>query len=203
MEDTSARPVKKLSRRWRIARTALGIAIAVLLAEAALRLVWTPPSVLSTQPVERHELYSIGNIPGIRGRTVSMEFDLEFTHSAQGLRQRNVIGPEPPEGMTRRLLFLGDSFTYGHGVADDEAFVSRVAAALPGVEVANLGSSGHNTRCQLAVLDHFGAVFEPDLTVVVFFWNDLEENLERKRPAFSVQGGRLVRADGKDPYHPS
>jgi len=46
------------------------------------------------------------------------------------------------------------------------------------------------------VLDQLGAALRPDLSVVVFFWNDLSDNLTRNAPAFQLdQAGFVQRTD--------
>ncbi|HEX3182611.1 MAG TPA: hypothetical protein VHR44_15390 [Beijerinckiaceae bacterium] len=43
----------------------------------------------------------------------------------------------------KRVLFMGDSFTEALGVAYEESFVGRFAAAFPQLEVLNGGVSGY------------------------------------------------------------
>jgi hypothetical protein len=139
-------------------------------------------------------------LPGRSGEHHTPEYVHSFSHTAQGLRGEAVFAAQPAEGKTQRLLFLGDSFTYGLGASNDACFVGRVAAVLPHVEVANTGCNGYTTREELAVLDHFGAAFRPQLVVLVFFWNDLEDNLQRTAPEFEwTADGKLVHTDGRDP----
>jgi lysophospholipase L1-like esterase len=77
-----------------------------------------------------------------------------------------------------RVLFLGDSFTFGEGVADDEPFPVLVAEMLerrdPGVRyrALNAGVSGYNTRDEVAYLEHRWLDYDPDLVVLTFYLND-------------------------------
>src|SRR5690606_9131758 len=174
----------------------LSIVAAFGLFEILLRVTWTPPSLRSTQAFELHAVYGVAPIPGISGVRHTVEYEHSFTHTPQGYRSGSALGEIAAEKRGPRILFLGDSFTYGMGAADDETFVNLVASALPGIEVVNAGVNGYGQYEELAILDAAGPALAPDLTVVVFFWNDLEDNLDAGRPRFAVDAqGRVVRTD--------
>ncbi|MFQ5634736.1 MAG: SGNH/GDSL hydrolase family protein [Gammaproteobacteria bacterium] len=174
----------------------ISLVATLLVAETAIRFVWVPPSALSTMPTERHAIYGWALRPGITGRQVSIEFDYEFAHTEQGLRGSDLFSASRPAGVRHRILFLGDSFTYGNGSANDETFVERIHAGIAGAEVINTGVNGYGQRQQLAVLDTLGAALKPDLVVLMFFWNDVEDNVTAASPSFAVAGdGRVTRTD--------
>jgi len=169
---------------------------ALVVAELIVRLTWTPPSTLSTQVTKHHPVYRWAPRPGITGRQVSMEFDHGFSHTAQGLRGNDLYSGARPGSIRHRVLFLGDSFTYGNGNEDHEIFVQRVNTAMPHTEVINTGANGYGQRQQLAILDTLGAAVAPDLVVVMFFWNDAEDNLKLPSPDFRIgDDGSVVRTD--------
>ncbi|RMF18689.1 MAG: SGNH/GDSL hydrolase family protein [Deltaproteobacteria bacterium] len=171
-------------------------ALAVAAAELCLRLVWTPPSLRSTIAFGPHEYYRVAPLPCISGRLASAEYEHSFHHTCQRFRGDRIFTRVRPEGIRARVLLLGDSFAYGLGVGDAETFAARLERALPGVEIANTGCNGYGTRDELAVLDLFGEAFRPDLTILFFFWNDLENNLKRTEPSFSLsENGRVQRTD--------
>lgn len=102
-------------------------------------------------------------------------------------------GPETtrarPEG-TYRVLVLGDSTLFGHGVREDETFAQRlerelapVAAPHP-VEVLNGAVQGYTTWQGLDFLERQGLRFDPTL-LIVGFNNDPEIDLvpDRERAA--------------------
>ena len=85
-----------------------------------------------------------------------------------------------PEG-ARRVLVLGDSFTFGSGPIDaSDGFVRRLDAALgEGVQVINAGVPGYSTVQEANWLERDGLAWEPDAIVVAFFvGNDVWENLD-------------------------
>lgn len=135
-------------------------------------------------------------LPGVSGIHATSEYEHPFRHNRQGLRAERDFTVDRPASATKRVLFLGDSFTYGLGSGDRETFALLVEEALDGVEIVNAGCNGYGQREELAVLDTLGAVLRPDLVVLVFFWNDLEDNLAKSSPAFSAEpSGRPVRSD--------
>lgn len=84
------------------------------------------------------------NKPDIVGRHVSPgEFDYEFRTNSQGLRARKTVAAHPS---VPRILCLGDSFTFGVGVADQETWPARLESLLAGTgrpsEVVNAGVMG-------------------------------------------------------------
>ena len=82
-------------------------------------------------------------------------------------------GPEvPPKGDLLRVIALGDSFTFGQGVEEDEAFV-QVAGADLGAEVLNFGVPGHGQPQSVALLEHRLIDLRPDVVLINVFANDL------------------------------
>lgn len=95
-----------------------------------------------------------------------------------GLRERELPELRPPG--TYRVLFMGDSVTFGLGVPLEETFVRALEKELngqglpPRVETLNLGYPGQNLVTEFKELKTRGAVYEPNLVVWVFFPNDME-----------------------------
>lgn len=86
---------------------------------------------------------------------------------------------EKLEGMTR-ILILGDSLTYGAGVADNEIYPFLLAElAGPHVEIINMSVGGWNTRDELNALYRDGLALAPDIVVVGVVTNDPETPLPR------------------------
>ncbi|MGH9349989.1 MAG: SGNH/GDSL hydrolase family protein [Vicinamibacterales bacterium] len=85
--------------------------------------------------------------PGSVYRQVSNEYDAVTTITGKGHRVPGSDGS--PE-----VVFVGDSFTYGYGLKDDETFASIYCAGRR-VACANLGLPGSGTARQVARLDEF------------------------------------------------
>ena len=94
-------------------------------------------------------------IPGVTARHHTTEFDVSYAIGAHGFRQR-----DPPlqrgnreDGSPRpRVLVLGDSFVFGQGVAEEERFTERIAAALD-IDVVAVGIPGSGTDQQLLLYE--------------------------------------------------
>lgn len=93
-----------------------------------------------------------------------------------GVRDRPYDELEPD---SYRILVLGDSVTFGHGVAFEDTFVSRLDALLEGrtppIEVLNGGIPGWATRQQRIYYEQHAAPLKPDVVLVGFVLNDIQE----------------------------
>jgi len=65
-----------------------------------------------------------------------------FSTDAQGFRAHEEYGAPVPDGKLR-IISLGDSFTMGAGVGDDQTFPARLQARCPGVQTVNMGQGGY------------------------------------------------------------
>lgn len=109
------------------------------------------------------------------------EFSCEYIVNDQGLRVRDmttVVGNKRPG--VKRLLFVGDSFTFGAGNSFDDTFpaVFRKEFLKKGckVEIVNAGISGFDTRSEVIYLRRILGGFNPDVVVLSFVANDLAGN---------------------------
>ncbi len=96
--------------------------------------------------------------------------------NGHSLREDQRIPFEKPTGQTR-ILFLGDSCTFGYGVAHDEAFPHVVESMLreksgKEVECINAGVPGYTLFQGYRFLITEGLRYQPDLVVLNFGWND-------------------------------
>jgi lysophospholipase L1-like esterase len=140
-------------------------------------------------------------IPNCRGCLRTPEFDMEIVISSGGLRDREYSYAKPDS--TRRILCLGDSFTFGYGVEWDETFakilegqLDRAMAGGTHWQVLNAGISGTGTANQLAYLNSEGLKYDPDFVVLCFCGaNDFFDN--GTYGLYTLDDGRLVRHDAR------
>jgi lysophospholipase L1-like esterase len=203
--DLPVRPVPSARRLWFFRLLALGgsLAVGVLLIGTTLmmqeRLIFDRDAMwfkLQAAPVYVQEPGSevtghrylfdpvLGwrNIPNWRASTKGRPLSI----NSKGLRDRE-YPYEKPSGVSR-ILVLGDSFTWGYGVADGEIFTEVLEAGLrrDGLhwEVLNAGVSGWGTDQEYLYLINEGFKYAPDVVVLAFLvFNDPENN------AWSVQYG--------------
>lgn len=163
----------------------------LLLAEGASRLLLEPVSRSNFTPIPR-SLTMKPPFPGAPyvlrpgssgkqyfGSNPTGYFDegatLTYTINSLGFRGRETT-LEKPEG-TVRIIGVGDSFTFGSGVRNEDTFLSVLEDTLaddtsPEVEVINLGVGGYNTVHELSILYHMGRQLDPDIVLLVYFLND-------------------------------
>ena len=184
--------------------------VAALLLEGMLRLVpgeafppslrnelyWRARHTTASPEVVTYNVYSptLGweIRPDFRGPGIST--------NSQGLRGTREYALEPP-ARTRRVLCVGDSFTFGEHLAEDQTMPARLDVELNGGhpaawEVLNLGVPGYGTDQQWLGLAQKGLRYAPDVVALFFF----EENLYRNtlsfrdyaKPYFVLERGRLA-----------
>src|SRR5262249_1154366 len=83
-----------------------------------------------------------------------------------------------------RVLVLGDSFTEGVQVGEDDLFTARMERADPHLEVWNAGVGGYGTVQEYLYLATDGLKFHPDLVLLMFYENDLTDNGLSYYPGF-------------------
>jgi lysophospholipase L1-like esterase len=98
--------------------------------------------------------------------------------NARGLREDHEIAPKKsPDEL--RVLFLGDSVTFGYLLRPEETFVQvaedELRARLAGtpVECVNAGVPGYSLFQGWRFLETRGKELAPDLVVFNFGWNDM------------------------------
>jgi len=125
-------------------------------------------------------------VPGAKFRVLYDREPRDYFDSDGGVTmQVNSLGLRGPEietakaSGTLRIVGLGDSFTFGVGVADEHTFLRRLekslnAFAAPGrrYEVVNAGVQGYNTRDEVLYLKHRWLALRPDLVLITFYLND-------------------------------
>lgn len=99
--------------------------------------------------------------------------------NSKGLRGAEI--PYEKSGETYRILYLGDSITFGFGIEKDkETYPYRVEAHLESdvgieVETINAGVGGYSPWQELIYLKREGLRYSPDLVVLGFYLNDVTE----------------------------
>ncbi|MDP8255417.1 MAG: SGNH/GDSL hydrolase family protein [Candidatus Alcyoniella australis] len=115
--------------------------------------------------------------------------------NSQGLRRATDVELPKPTGVYR-VLCVGDSFTYGPYVGNDDTFPgqleTRLNKQLEGrliVEALNAGVSGYTICDEFSLIAQRGSASKPDLVVLQVLANDLYGMYDFMRQGF-CRGGQ-------------
>lgn len=187
-------------------RLALGltsVVVALLLLECGLRVVGYPAPQPQTYPGE-HEARPSEHFVADPDLGWRMKADARFRYETEGRMHEYLAdargfrrGERELPG-SRTLAVLGDSFAWGAGVAFEETFAARTAAAL-GWRVANFGMPGYGVDQIAETLRRCALADRPGLVLVAVYSRDFERTLNAYReiegwskPAYRLAGGELV-----------
>jgi hypothetical protein len=115
--------------------------------------------------------------------------------STNALGFRGTVDPQLPKNPQRtRILVLGDSFTFGDEVSDDETYPYYLQRALPDAEVINAGASGY-AHDQMLILLREKLDLAPDVVVLGFLQMDMNRNRlgfrDFAKPRFEIVDDRI------------
>jgi lysophospholipase L1-like esterase len=162
-------------RKKRILALGIALGASLLLAEIAVRVrVGTPLA-------ERMPILMVRANPH-RGWEMVPGEHYTYQHLVR-VNSLGLRGPElaAKEANERRILFLGDSLTYGQGVADDETVPVALERALQEREprhrwnVVNGGCRAYGTESEIGLLEELGERIQPDVVLLGWYWNDVSE----------------------------
>lgn len=122
-------------------------------------------------------------------------FGSKRLHSnSKGLRGSAEHALAKPPGRLR-IAVIGDSFSFGEDVHDEETYASQLQRLVPGSEVLNLGIHGYGHDQMLLYLREEGLRYRPDIVLLGFVHLDIPRNLlsfrDYAKPRFALIGGRL------------
>src|SRR5215510_7698572 len=134
---------------------------------------WMPKPNLRDVRVFNNKILNT-NSKGLRGKR-----DFSYTQDKEKLR----------------ILILGDSFTFGDEVSDDETYPYYLQQMLPHTEIINMGVHGYGHDQMLILPREEGIKYEPDIVIVGFLPLDMSRNLLKFRdfakPRFVLEKGEL------------
>ncbi len=120
-----------------------------------------------------------------------------------GQRGSEVVPLERTE-RSPRVLLVGDSYTFGAQVNDEETYGSLLAARhLPEGEVINLGVSGYGPDQAVLFYEREGVKYKPDIVVLGFFVHGISRNAARfkyyTKPRFELVGEKVQPSSARIP----
>ena len=181
-----------------VALALVATAVAFAAAEVGARILYHPENLGTVIQFDRHLGWSLQ--PRSYLHSVDTIRDLEYTIrvNALGMRDREV-DLEKASGQ-RRILFVGDSFSFGVGVEEGWRLSEFVGRALPGTEALNASVCGWGTDQELLQYERFAHKLRPDVVVLTFCAsNDVLNNMldhiylgTTAKPRFVVRADSLV-----------
>ncbi|MHA2231883.1 MAG: SGNH/GDSL hydrolase family protein [Candidatus Hodarchaeales archaeon] len=183
--------------------------ISLFLLEIALRIIPYEKFKVETPNPERAIFWHFDPLLGWKhkpfqeGRFRTQDFDVQVKINAQGLRDRP-YSYQRKDGVFR-IIALGDSFTWGFGVEQDEIFTEIMEKNLRNIEVINMGVSGYSTDQEYLVFKSDGLNYNPHLILLLFFEDDMHHNTLKtnfiiySKPKFSLVNGKLILTDMPSP----
>lgn len=130
---------------------------------------------------------------GYNGRCGGVQYTWghKVVNNRLGFRERDFAMPKP-DGMYR-VMVLGDSLTWGEGLAVEDRYTARLEALMQAsrptqrIEVLNFGLRGGSTTHERDVLNQHVDAVDPDLVIVGFCLNDPQPKSQR----YSVEGNKF------------
>ncbi len=133
----------------------------------------------------------------VKGKLITWGHPVE--NNRFGYRERDFATPKPPGVF--RIMILGDSLTWGAGLAPDERYGSLLEKSLnetyPGkkFEVLNFGIPGGPTIEERDILRKYKEQVQPDLIIVGFCINDPQpkgQDYSVERERFAARTARTL-----------
>src|SRR5215203_1450452 len=171
------------SLKARLVLVLVGIMLPLVLAEVGLRLAGAilPGDYQTVSFAEAHPEFGRRNRPGAGWKKTS-EYTSWIEVNSKGLRGAEIDYSKPLG--EKRILVVGDSFTFAEQVNQDETFTQRLEDRLNAeggqYRVLNAGSNGWATANQAVYLAKEGVRFKPDVVIVaLYLGNDVADNYRR------------------------
>lgn len=162
-------------RRFALVAVLLSIALPALAAEAFVR--WRYP-IVDPRPYFNPGIYrsepppvSWELLPNYVGQYHQQTTPVKVSTNELAMRDPRLT--DARRGAKRRVLLLGDSVTFGRGVADEDTFSRRLEELIPDCAAFNAGVSGYDTRQELHRLRRLGPEIKPHLVVLGWYRNDV------------------------------
>ena len=165
---------------------ALSLALTALVAEGGLRLLAhfqnkgllatalsAPVSIPASGKVTLGHMIRLSPNPRIIYE-FKPDLDVTFIDAPVTINAAGFRGPLHPEAKppdTRRIVGLGDSFMFGHGVGEGEVYMQVLEELLnrfavdDRFEVVNTAVPGYNTVMEVGTLETRGLAYDPDVVI--------------------------------------
>lgn len=209
--DSSNIPDSTTLRGRRIGLALFSLFFSLILVEGILHLLPrqpdVPPAPQHQLPwIQFHPVFGWANRYGYVGPYVKEGvFSTRITIDPRGYREI-----AKPRRSQHRVLVLGDSFTFGHGVNDHETWPARLAEYNPNMEVLNSAVVGWGHDQQVLCMRDLIKFDNPDLVIwgwssadfprnTMVYWRlrDATTGLDFAKPRYVLRDGKLELTNAK------
>lgn len=154
--------------------------VTLFLLEGVFRLTYDPVSTQMTDFrltwssfFQRDEQLGWVPRPQIAGEHPYNGRMVPFHTNSRGWRGREY--PIQKDRGTTRIVVLGDSYTWGYRVRDEDVYPEVLQSLLENVETINLGVPAYATAQEMEYFKREGLQFQPDIVLLAFCLNDFDE----------------------------
>ena len=173
------KPLRDIIKKSVFGIVAVALSCVVSYAAAEMLVRWLMPQVIGRSQFCVDPQLGVIPFPGVSGYKLAPGGTRhDFTHNSRGLRAFKEY--EEKRIAKYRILMLGDSYTYGLSVNDNETFSYYLQQNFDKenvpVEVINGGNPGKGTDYAVRFFQVLGHSWYPDLTIVWFYHNDFCDN---------------------------
>lgn len=114
-------------------------------------------------------------IPNISRNAFTSEFDVIYKTNSMGLREKEIENTDK-----FKILFLGDSMTFGVGVPYGSRFSDLIEKEINSVYTINAGVPGYGIHQMYIWLKYYGIRLKPDLVICSIIPASLERVVYKK-----------------------
>jgi len=113
--------------------------------------------------------------------------DIKYQTNAHGFRNSAQLESDD------KILFLGDSVTFGLGVQESQIFTTLISKTLNthskknSISCINLSMFGYTPRNELNVLKNIGLKFKPDQIILQLYMNDFYRRNTNNKPMNMIE----------------
>jgi len=153
------------------------IVVCLFTAEVVLRFVWSgfrPGAHINPLMAYDDTLGWVGK-PNYNGQLRESGRNVSCQTNQWGFRDDQPTTLQTAQ-VKKRLMFLGDSFIMGTGIAKEDRISELIEARDSSFISYNFGIFGYSTDQELLVLKKYGPIIKPDIVLLFFCANDLIYN---------------------------
>lgn len=108
--------------------------------------------------------------------------DIWYHFDDNSMRVNSQNTPSYENNSTFKILFIGDSMTFGHGIKYEDTFPAKISQKLgPSFQVYNAAVQGFGTDQSMITLRKYYDEIKPDLVVYLLIYDHLKRNFNYDR----------------------